>query len=363
MRRSAKRYKDKVSSQQRATSPRPVTLEHVAQVAGVSRATVSRVINGRTTVDPALRKTVERAIAATKYVPNRAARSLVTRRTGSIALVVSEAEQRTAVANPFVGRMFTDPYFGRVVSGILRVLRPPGVQMVLMLADDGPSRDQLLGYVRQGHVDGVVLISSHAGDPLPELLVEARLPTVLSTRPVRPLPIAYVDVDQQAGARLAADHLVGLGRQRIATIAGPQDMPASQDRLAGFRAAMAAHGRDELISAEGDFTQESGAAAMKRLLADHPDLDGVFVASDLMALGALPVLYRQGRRIPEDVAVVGFDDSSAALACDPQLTTVRQPVEEMAAEMARLLLRQIEDPERPVPAVIFHPSLVVRQST
>jgi DNA-binding LacI/PurR family transcriptional regulator len=139
-------------------------------------------------------------------------------------------------------------------------------------------------------------------------------------------------------------------------------MPAGQDRLAGFRAAMADHGRPDVISAEGDFTQAGGAAAMKRLLGEHPGLDGVFIASDLMALGALPVLYRQGRRVPEDVAVVGFDDSSAALACDPPLTTVRQPVEEMAAEMARLLLRRINEPDRQITSVIFQPALVARQS-
>ncbi|MDX6349957.1 MAG: hypothetical protein QOF84_4747 [Streptomyces sp.] len=341
--------------------PRPATLEDVALVAGVSRATVSRVINGAQTVDPAMRRAVERAIADTRYVPNRAARSLVTRRTGSIALVVSEREQRE-VTDAFIGRMFTDPHFGRVVSGVLDVLRPAGTQMLLMLADDDTSRTQLVSYLRQGHVDGVILISSHAADPLPAMLTGTGLPAVLAARPAQPTQISYVDVDQQAGAKVAADHLVALGCRNIVTISGPLDMPAGQDRLAGFRAAMADHGRPDVISAEGDFTQAGGAAAMKRLLGEHPGLDGVFIASDLMALGALPVLYRQGRRVPEDVAVVGFDDSSAALACDPPLTTVRQPVEEMAAEMARLLLRRINEPDRQITSVIFQPALVARQS-
>jgi DNA-binding LacI/PurR family transcriptional regulator len=341
---------------------RPATLEDVALVAGVSRATVSRVINGARNVDPALREAVERAIDSIRYVPNRAARSLVTRRTDSIALVVSERAQRT-VSSPFVGRMFTDPHFGRVVSGLLEVLRPAGVQMVLVLADDETSREQLVGYLRNGHVDGVVLVSSHAEDPLPALLGDSGLPAVLASRPVRPeTRLSYVDVDQEAGARLAADHLVGLGCRRIGTVSGPLDMPASQHRLAGFRAAMADHGHHEVVGVEGDFTQAGGATAMKRLLAEVPDLDGVFIASDLMALGALPELYRQGRQLPEDVAVVGFDDSNAAVACDPQLTTVRQPVEEMAGEMARLLLRRIGAPDRPVESVIFRPTLVIRQS-
>ncbi|MFJ1901203.1 LacI family DNA-binding transcriptional regulator [Streptomyces sp. NPDC088115] len=340
---------------------RPATLEDVAAVAGVSRATVSRVINGATTVDPALRRMVEEAVGATGYVPNRAARSLVTRRTDSVALVVSERERRP-VSEPFIGRMFSDPYFGRVVSGLLEVLRPAGIQLVLMLADDRSSRDQLLSYLRHGHVDGVVLISSHADDPLPGLLHDTRLPAVLAGEPRRPTPLTYVEADQRAGAQLAAEHLVSLGRRRIGTVSGPQDMPAGQARLTGFLDALSAHGIRDVTAVEGDFTHTGGAAAMKRLLHDRADLDAVFIASDLMALGALPVLLRAGKEIPDDIALVGFDDSSAATACDPPLTTVRQPVEEMSAEMARLLLKQISSPGEPVPSAIFHPTLVRRRS-
>ncbi|WP_227870487.1 MULTISPECIES: LacI family DNA-binding transcriptional regulator [Streptomyces] len=349
-----------MSTEPVATSRR-ATLEQVARVAGVSRATVSRVINGESTVDPKLRELVEKAITATRYVPNRAARSLVTGRTDSVALVVSERERRQ-VAGPFVGRMFTDPYFGRVVTGLLEVLRPSGVQMALMLADDEPSREQLLDYLQQGHVDGVVLISSHAGDPLPGRLARTPLPMVLAGRPAAPAPVTYVDLDQRAGALLAADRLAGLGRRRLCAVAGPQDMPAGRDRLAGFREGVAAHGHGEVPWAEGDFTQAGGSDAMRRLLAEHPDVDGVFVASDLMALGAVSALHRAGRRVPEEVAVVGFDDSLPAVACDPPLTTVRQPVEEMAAEMARLLLKQVGAAGERVPSVVFHPTLVVRAS-
>ncbi|MFF9687601.1 LacI family DNA-binding transcriptional regulator [Streptomyces sp. NPDC014623] len=341
---------------------RPATLEDVAAVAGVSRATVSRVINGATTVDPALRRVVEEAVATTGYVPNRAARSLVTRRTDSIALVVSERERRP-VSEPFIGRMFSDPHFGRVVGGLMDVLRPAGIQMVLMLADDEASRNQLLSYLRQGHVDGVVLISSHADDPLPGLLHDTRLPAVLAGRPRDASPLTCVEADQRAGARMAADHLAALGRRRIATVAGPQDMPAGQVRLTGFLDALEQHGIGDVVTAEGDFTHAGGASAMRELLRERPDMDGVFIASDLMALGALPVLLRAGREVPGDVAVVGFDDSNAAVACDPPLTTVRQPVEEMAAEMAGLLLKQIGSPgDGPAPSVVFRPTLVRRES-
>ena len=342
------------------TVPSP-TLEHVALVAGVSRATVSRVINGVRNVDPRIQQVVQAAITQTGYVPNQAARSLVTRRTNSVALVVSEAEHRS-FDDPFFGRVFTDPFFGQVVGGILGVLRPRGVNLVLMLAETEDARTQLAGYLRQGHVDGVILVSSHALDPLPRLLTESGLPAVLSERPFAPLPISYVDAAQNAGAKLAADHLIARGCARVATISGPLDMPAGQDRLIGFRDAMAKLGHPYTPSVEGNFTQESGERAMRRLLAEYPDVDGVFVANDLMALGAVLALNDHGRRVPEDVAVIGFDDGPAALACRPPLTTIRQPLDDMAAEMARLLLTHIDDPDHPVTSVIFEPTLVVRQS-
>ena len=347
----------------KSVPPAAPTLEHVAQVAGVSRATVSRVINNVRNVDPQLAEAVRAAVEATGYVPNQAARSLVTRRTNSVALVVSEGEHRSVPADdPFVGRVFTDPFFGRIVSGLFSVLRPRGVNLVLMFVETDEMRRQLLGYLRQGHVDGVLLVSSHAQDPLPRMLTESELPAVLSEHPGTPLRISYVDSQESSGARLAAEHLAARGCRKVVTISGPMDMNAGRERLAGFRAAMAEHGFPQIPAVGGYFTQERGAAAMAQLLDEYPDLDGVFAANDLMALGAVTVLRERGRRIPEDVAVVGFDDSHAALLCRPALTTVHLPVEEMAAEMARLLLHRIDQPEAPVSSAVFEPALVVRAS-
>ncbi|HEY0454354.1 LacI family DNA-binding transcriptional regulator [Actinophytocola sp.] len=330
-----------------SSSPRRVTLEEVARVAGVSRATASRVVNGVPSVDETIREAVQRAIADTGYLPNLAARSLVTRRADAIALVLPEED-----------RMLGDPFFGRVVRGVMTVIGPSGVHLVLMTTREN-TRSQVVSDLQRGRLDGVILIHTDPLDPLPRLLVEARFPVVLSSRPTQPLPITYVDVDQAEGAALAARHLLALGRTRVATIAGPQHTSAGQDRLTGFRETMA---DPELVWVEGDFTRESGTAGMSALLSRHPGLDGVFAASDLMAQGALAVLRAHGRRVPEDVAVVGFDDSSAALACEPPLTTVRQPVEDMAAEMARLLLRQIDNPETPTSTAIFDPTMVHRES-
>ncbi|GHJ47833.1 LacI family transcriptional regulator [Catellatospora sp. TT07R-123] len=339
---------------------RAPTLEQVAEQAGVSRSTVSRVINGVATVDPELRQVVQQAIEATGYVPNLAARSLVTRRTDSVALVVSEADDRDT-ADPFLNRIFTDPFLGRITAGALEVLRPEGIHLVIMPAE-WTAQNHVVRYLRQGHVDGVLLISSHTADPLPRQLCDLNIPAVLSARPGQPLPMSYVDVEQQVGAKLAAEHLLGIGRHRLGTVSGPLDMPSAQDRLNGFRAALAVHGYPYVPSAVGDFTRGSGENATRELLAAHPDIDGLFVANDLMAEGALQALRDLGRRVPEDVAVVGFDDSVAALQCRPQLTTVHQPLEEMAAEMARLLLARISQPEARARSVIFHPRLIRRGS-
>ncbi|MCO1580211.1 LacI family transcriptional regulator [Crossiella sp. SN42] len=327
-----------------------VTLEVVARVAGVSRATVSRVVNGKASVDESLRQAVERAISETGYLPNLAARALVTRRAEAIALVLPEES-----------RILGDPFFGRVVSGVTSVLTPLGLHLVLLMTGRH-TREQVVTDLRQGRLDGVILIHTYPQDPLPGQLVKARLPVVLAGKPQTSARITHVDVDQAAGGALAARHLHALGRRRFATITGPLDAPAGQGRLHGFRDTLTALGQSAPLVAEGDFSRDGGAAAMSRLLAAEPELDAVFVASDLMAQGALPVLRRHVRRVPADVAVVGFDDSSAALACEPPLTTVRQPVEDMAAELARQVLTRVDNPEVPPAAVLFEPTLVHRDS-
>ncbi|MDQ0791851.1 LacI family DNA-binding transcriptional regulator [Streptomyces sp. B1I3] len=342
----------------------PPTLEDVAREAGVSRATVSRVINGIRNVDPAIQEVVRNAIERTGYTPNSAARSLVTRRAETIALVVSGAgdndseSERTA----FATRVFADPFFGRVVDGVITFLRPRSMHPVLMFAESEAARREVLAYLRQGRADGALIFSTHAEDPLPALLAAESLHCVLFARPATAAPVSYVDLAHQDGGRLAAEHLLARGCRRIATVTGPLDLPAAQDRLTGFRDAMARHGHPYVPIAEGGFTLDSGAAATARLLTEHPRIDGVFAANDLMAQGACQVLREQGRRIPQDVAVVGFDDSVTASACRPRLTTIRQPMEDMAATMARILQEHIEGARTEPTSVIFEPQLVVRES-
>ena len=336
------------------------TLEDVAKVAGVSRATVSRVINGIRNVDPQLHEVVWHAVGQTGYVPNRLARSLVTRRTGTIALVVSDSESHDD--DPFMGRFFADPYFGRVVGGLMSVLRQAGVQLALQIVGTDDARKRLVGDLRNGQADGVVVLSLPPVDPLPRMLTDGGVPAVMIGRPAEPVPINYVDLANDTGASLAATHLLDRGCQHVGMISGPADVPASNDRITGFRRSMARRGHGWVPITSGNFTQESGEAAMRSLLAANPLLDGVFVANDLMALGALLALRDAGRRVPDDVAMVGFDDSSAAIAARPALTTIRHPLEDMAAEAARLLLTRIDDVEMRVSSVIYEPTLVIRQS-
>ena len=317
----------------------PPTLEQVAALAGVSRATVSRVVNGSPKVSPVVRAQVERAVAKLGYVPNRAARSLVTRRADSVALVASEPH----------ARFFSEPFFAGMVRGVSAALAETGVQLLLLIAQGLPDRQRLQRYVVGGHVDGVLLASLHGDDPLPGALERAGVPAVLVGRPAgrgvdRGAPASYVDADNPGGARKAVDHQVRRGRRRIATITGPLDMGVGLDRLEGYRDGLAAAGLavDEDLVETGDFTGEGGAAAMARLLArPGPPVDAVFAASDLMAAGALRALRVAGRRVPEDVAVVGFEDSAVARYAQPPLTTVRQPIEEMGRQATRMLLAKI----------------------
>jgi DNA-binding LacI/PurR family transcriptional regulator len=310
------------------------TLDEVAVLAGVSRATVSRVINDSPRVSPEARDAVQAAVAQLRYVPNRMARSLVTRRTDTIALVLSESNTQ----------IFSDPFFASIVRGISTSLADTDLNLVLLAARGEREQEKIGRYVRQGHVDGVILMSLHSDDLLPGILADAAVPLVLSGRPLDGRQVSYVDADNAGGAQAATEHLLGRGRSRIATIAGPLDMIAGVDRYAGYRSALVGAGRavEPDLVAEGDFTEAGGMRAMTELLDRRPDLDAVFVASDPMAVGALRALRATGRRIPEDVAVVGFDDAAVASTCDPPLTTVAQPLEVMTQLMTELLVRQIE---------------------
>ena len=330
------------------------TLDEVARVAGVSRATASRAINGGERVSARAQSSVDAAVLSLGYVPNPAARSLVTRRTDSIAVVVPEPDDR----------VFSDPFFAGTLRGVNRVLEDSDTQLVLLLARPGASTARTLRYLTNRHVDGALVVSHHRDDGLAEHMAGLDLPCVFGGRPWASSDrVAYVDVDNYAGERLATEVLIDRGCKRIGTIAGPTDMTAAEDRLDGWRRAMSAAGLSDDAVEHGDFTEASGERAAQALLAAHPDLDGLVVASDLMASGALKVLAALGRRVPDDVAVVGYDDLGVAERTTPALTTVRQPVEEMAERATRLLLELIDGRNSShAMRVIIAPTLVRRDS-
>lgn len=332
-----------------------VTVEDVAKLAGVSRATVSRVVNQSPRVSQAALASVNRAIEELGYVPNRAARSLMTRRTDSVGVVILEP----------ASHLFGDPFFGRLLLGISNGLADRDVQLVLLIAQSRREEARIERYFAAGHVDGAIVVGPHGDDPLPERVARDGFPMVLSGRPVGQISVSYVDADNRGGARLAVEHLLAAGRRTIATIHGTLELSSARDRLDGYRAAVMAAGleSDPTLEAAGDFSAAEAAEAMRVLLEHHPEIDGVFVASDPMAAAAVEVLTAAGRRVPSDVSVVGFDDAEVARTSRPRLTTIRQPIEAMGREMARLLLRRIADPTDSPTQVVFPTELIVRESS
>jgi DNA-binding LacI/PurR family transcriptional regulator len=261
-------------------------------------------------------------------------------------------------------RVFSDPFFAGTLRGVTRVLGERDIQLVLLLARPGASTARTLRYLTARHVDGALVVSHHREDRLAEQLADIGLPCVFGGRPwTGGDRVAYVDVDNTAGEREATEVLIARGCTRIGTIAGPADMTASADRLAGWRQAMAMAGLPAEAVEHGDFTDASGETAARALMERHPDLDGIVVASDLMAAGALRVRAELGRRVPDDIAVVGYDDLGVAERTSPPLTTVRQPVEEMAERATRLLLERVDGVDGSHPMrMIIPPTLVRRDS-
>ncbi len=331
------------------------TLEEVAKLAGVSRATVSRVINDRPNVRAAIREKVWQAVRDSGYRPHAVARSLVTRRTGILGVVIPEA----------VSTLFTDPFFPQFLRGTTEACNAHQQQLMLVLLSDPTGEQEMYQRVlRNGYLDGVIVASATVGDPLIAAMLRDGIPFVsVGRHPDKRVHV--VDVDNLGGARVAVEHLLRLGHRRIATIAGPAGMTSGQDRLEGYRQALESYHvpLDKRLVVHGDYTEAGGALAMQQLLPRGPT--AVFVASDTMAVGALKWLRQAGRRVPDDIALVGFDDIPVASAVEPRLTTVRQPISRLGALAVDVLVGLLQGPAAAPSSpqrIVLPTELVIRES-
>jgi len=329
----------------------PLTLEEIAKIAGFSRSTVSRVINGDKNVKDTTRCRIQEVINSLNFQPNIAARSLAAGRTGSIGLVIPAG----------VNMLFTDPYFPQLIQGISAACNVHDYTVMLWMAEPAYQMRAVRQILHSGLLDGVIVSSMLIDDPIVKSLHESKMPFILIGRHPT-LDVNYLDVNNRAGGYEAVSHLIRQGRKRVATITGPQNMIAGLDRYSGYCQALIEHGFEinEDLVVEGEFTETGGYAGMKKLLPFQPD--AVFAANDIMAIGGLRALREVKVRVPEDIALVGFDDAPVASHSDPPLTTMRQSTYTMGYKALELLLEFIMDPIRRKRQIVLDAKLVIRMS-
>lgn len=329
------------------------TIRDVARLAGVSKSTVSRVLNDNPNVSDQARTRVADAMRELNYRPNALARGLCTSRTGTIGLIMSD---------------ITNPFHAEVTRGVEDLAADYESNVILCNTDDRPKKEQAyIDLLLEKRVDGVIFLSSaKMGESDVSMLQARRVPFVFAGRTLPEVAADSVVVDSVLGGFQATNHLVGLGHRRIAHISGPARVSASADRYEGYCQALRRAGIsiDSDLVADGDFRQDRGYRAMNQLLDRKTGMTAVFAGSDYMALGALEAIYERGLKAPDDIAVVGFDDISFARLHLVQLTTVAQPKYDIGAIAARMLLERIGDlsADRPPQKVVLPPKLVIRRT-
>ncbi|GAA2722514.1 LacI family DNA-binding transcriptional regulator [Cellulomonas aerilata] len=335
-----------------ATPPRRATIRDVALEAGVSRGTVSRVLNGEPYVSAEARTAIERAVAKVGYVPNAAARNLARRRSQAVGVVVHEPHSL----------FLEDPNIGSILLGANAALSAADHQMVSLVIDSERDSRRVVRYLGGGFVDGVVIVSARRDDPLLAAVARLGIPAAVVGRPPGMPPVPFVGIDNRAAAQAITERLLATGRSRVGMVAAALDRDSGADRLAGFRAALGDRFDPRLVVERPLYAYGAGRDAMRELLEREPTLDGVFAASDVVAAGALDAIRDAGRRVPDDVGIVGFDDSVWALRCQPALSTVHQPAMDLGRKAAESVLAQMHGGAPQLEGVMLDTHVVWRAS-
>lgn len=326
-------------------------MHDVARAAGVSRGTVSRYLNGSGYVSEQARQSIERAVAEVGYTPNTAALNLVRQRTQAVAFIVHEPH----------AQFLEDPNIGAILLGANTALSRADHQLVCLIVDSDRDMDRVARYLGGGFVDGAIVVSARVDDPITAAIGRLRVPAAFVGHPPG-VESAWVGIDNRGAAQAITERLVGTGRRRVGMIAAALDRDSGGDRLAGFREAAGDLFDPALVVSVPLYSFDGGVEGMRELLRRAPDIDGVFAASDAVAAGALHALRTAGRRVPEAVGLVGFDDSSWATRTEPHLSTVHQPAEGLGAAAARTVLAMIGGAETPRDGVLLECPIVWRHS-
>ncbi len=332
-----------------------VTLDDVAKHAGVSRATVSRVVNNYPHVSERVRQQVLKTVKEMGYNPHMAARWLASNRTGNIGFVIPNS----------LHTFFSDPYFPQLTAGVAQACSENDYLLSLFIFHTPELEKQMIPRLtRGGLVDGIIVQSTDIDDTTLLKINEGKVPFVVAGRPLNLPQANYIDVDNVTGAYNAVAHLLRLGHRQIGTISGPRNTAVGQDRLKGYRQALMDRGisPQESWVATGDFTEQGGFYAAQHLLQTNPDLSALFVASDGMAIGAMRAIRQAGKGIPDDISIVSYDDLPPAQQAVPPLTTIRQPIQQLGRNAVEILLDIIEHGTTPPRQIILETELVIRQS-
>ncbi|HAF62222.1 MAG TPA: LacI family transcriptional regulator [Anaerolineaceae bacterium] len=340
--------------QNRSASLNNLTLEDIAEQCGVSRSTVSRVINNHPNVSKKARMLVQEVINQTGYQPHAAARALVSNRSWTVGLILPRS----------VNSFFTDPYYPSLIQGIAQACSSSDYTFTLFLMREKEDEERIFHRIsRRGFLDGILLQSDNIGDSLIDKLILSDIPLTVLGRPFKSGNISFIDINNVESVEKAVDYFIETEHKRIGTITGPLNTTVGIDRKQGYMNSLLKHGFtvDKDLIAEGTFTEESGYLGMLEILKAKPD--AVFTASDQMALGAMRAMSENGLRAPDDVAIIGFDDFPLQMPAYPPLSTIRQPIDEFGNEALRMLIDIIENGTEPARRVILKTELILRGTT